>query len=65
MRNEMIPEEMMLKHPLCVRWDDAGYKLVVDTAWQRRMRVSELVRQLVLDGLQPAGEKAAVPRQGK
>ena len=51
MRDETIPEEMMLRHPICVRWDDADHKLVVDAAWSRRMRISELVRQLVLEGL--------------
>jgi hypothetical protein len=52
MNNEKVPDEMMLRNPLCVRWTDADYRLVTDTAWQRRMRVSELVRQLVLEGLQ-------------
>lgn len=53
MKNETVPEEM-LRNPLCVRWNDPDYKLVVDTAWERRMRVSELVRQLVLEGLNGA-----------
>lgn len=51
MKEEKIPAEMMLRNPLCVRWTDADHKRVTDTAWARRMRVSELVRQLVLDGL--------------
>jgi len=54
MKNEMVPEELMLRNPLCVRWTDADYKLVVDTAWERRLRVSELIRQLVLEGLKGA-----------
>lgn len=53
MKTEMVPKEMMLRNPLCVRWDDADYKLVVDTAWERRMRVSELIRQTVLASLRP------------
>ena len=54
MKSEMVTEALMLRNPLCVRWTDADYKLVVDTAWERRMRVSELVRQLVLEGLKGA-----------
>ena len=59
MKSEMVPGEMMLRNPLCVRWTDADYKLVVDTAWERRLRVSELVRQIVLEGLREGdGEPA-------
>ncbi len=65
MREEIIAAEMMLRNPLCVRWSDADYKLVVDTAWERRMRVSELVRQLVLEGLQTAGNSTADGTVGK
>ena len=68
MKNEMVPGEMMLRNPLCVRWTDADYKLVVDTAWERRLRVSELVRQLVLEGLREAdggnAAKAAAEASG-
>ena len=51
MKEEKIPAEKMLRNPLCVRWTDADHKLVTDTAWARRLRVSELIRQLVLEGL--------------
>ena len=59
MKSEMVPGEMMLRNPLCVRWTDADYKLVVDTAWERRLRVSELVRQIVLEGLREGDGEAA------
>ncbi len=68
MRDVTIPTEMMLRNPLCVRWSDADHKLVTDTAWARRLRVSELIRQLVLEGLQTAGNstvgKAAMLAEG-
>ncbi len=65
MKNEMVPEEMMLRNPLCVRWNDADYRLVVDTAWQRRMRVSELVREIVLERLQGGEGKNGVPADSR
>ncbi len=65
MKEEKIPAEMMLRNPLCVRWSDADYKLVVDTAWERRQRVSELVRQLVLEGLTTAGNNTVGGTVGK
>jgi hypothetical protein len=51
MKEEKNPAEMMLRNPLCVRWTDADHIRVTDMAWARRMRVSELIRQLVLEGL--------------
>jgi|GEM_PF-1813942 len=65
MKEEKIPAEKMLRNPLCVRWTDADHKLVTDTAWARRMRVSELIRQLVLEGLQTAGASTADGTMGK
>jgi len=65
MNNDMVPKEMMLRNPLCIRFDDADYKLVVDTAWTRRMRVSELVRQLVLERLRPGDRKDDAGKGGE
>ena len=51
MNNEMLNEEKKLRNPLCIRWDDESHKRLTDAAWRRRISASELVRQLVADGL--------------
>ncbi len=64
MREKAIPEEMRFRHPICVRWDDADHKLIVDAAWSRRMRISELIRQIVLESLRPTVGGQDVERVG-
>ena len=64
MRKAMVPEAKMLRHPICVRWGADDHKLVTDMAWDRRMRVSELIRQLVLEGvLRKTGVQGTTAKQ--
>lgn len=51
MRTEIMREEDKLRNPLCIRWDDASHRRLTDAAWQMRVSASELVRQLVDEGL--------------
>ncbi len=51
MKNDEKQQETRLRNPLCVRWTDSDYKFVVDESWRRRTRLSEMIRQLVLNGL--------------
>lgn len=56
MQDETKREEEMLRNPICVRWRDQDYKLVTDTSWERRVRVSVLIRDIVLDALRRGRE---------
>ncbi len=51
MKTEDNRKETQKKHPICVRWNADDYRFVVDESWRRRIRISEMVRRLVLEGL--------------
>ena len=57
MNEEAKREEELLRNAMTLRWTDADFRLVADTAWRRRMSASELVRQLVIAGLKAEGQK--------
>lgn len=71
MRNETLNEEIKLRNPLCIRWDDDSHRRLTDAAWRRRMSASELVRRLVgegldcLDRLEAKAEKKVEAKDGK
>ena len=51
MEEEARKPEEQLRNPMTTRWSDADFSLVADTAWQKRLSTSELVRRLVLGAL--------------
>jgi hypothetical protein len=59
MKNEEMRDEIRLRNPLCVRWNDNEHRALTDAAWRMRIHASELVRRFVTEGLakmdQPAG----------
>ena len=60
MPRETTREEEKLRNPICVRWSDEDFKLVTDTSWERRQRVSVLIREIVLDALRQGKEAGKV-----
>lgn len=52
MNTETKKPEEQLRNPMTTRWTDADFRLVADTAWRMRLSTSELVRRLVLEGLE-------------
>jgi len=51
MKRDVNRQGVQKNHPICVRWNTDDYKFVVDESWRRRIRISEMIRRLVLDGL--------------
>ncbi len=58
MDNEIKRPEEQMRNPMTTRWTDADFKLVADTAWRMRISASELVRRLVLEGLNEEKKEA-------
>ena len=52
MKTEAKRDEERLRNPMTTRWSDADFRLVSDEAWRRRLSASELVRRLVIRGLE-------------
>ena len=48
-------EEDLKRNCLTIRWPDKQHRTVTDEAWRRRQSASELVREMVIEGLQREG----------